>query len=36
VFLAAALVAFLIALFTMSFQTMRAAMSNPIKSLRTE
>jgi putative ABC transport system permease protein len=36
VFLVAAVVALLIALFTMSFQTMRAALANPIKNLRTE
>jgi putative ABC transport system permease protein len=36
VFLVAAVVALVIALFTMSFQTMRAALANPIKNLRTE
>ena len=36
VFIAAALIAFLIALLTISFQSIRAAMANPVKSLRTE
>jgi putative ABC transport system permease protein len=36
VFLAAALVSLLIAMLTISFQTIRAAISNPIKSLRSE
>jgi putative ABC transport system permease protein len=36
VFVAAALLALLIALFTISFQAVKAAIANPIKSLRTE
>ena len=36
VFVVAALVALLIALFTVSFQAIKAAMANPVKSLRTE
>lgn len=36
IFLAAALLAILIALVTVSFQAIRAALSNPVKSLRTE
>ncbi len=36
VFLAAGILATLIALFTISFQAIRAAIANPVKSLRTE
>ena len=36
VFAAAAVLALVIALFTVSFQALKAAMSNPVKSLRTE
>ncbi|PWT78261.1 MAG: acetylornithine deacetylase [Bacteroidetes bacterium] len=36
VFLAAGIIAILIALMTISFQSMKAAMANPVKSLRTE
>lgn len=36
IFIAAALLAILIALLTVSFQAIRAALSNPVKSLRTE
>ena len=36
VFMVAALLAFLIALLTVSFQAIRAAIANPVKSLRTE
>jgi predicted permease len=36
VFIAAALLAIFIALFTISFQAIKAALSNPVKSLRTE
>jgi putative ABC transport system permease protein len=36
VFMVAALLAFLIALLTVSFQAIRAAVANPVKSLRTE
>ena len=36
IFLLAALLAFLIALFTVSFQALKAAMTNPVKSLRSE
>ena len=36
IFIVAAIVAGLIALFTISFQAIKAAMSNPVKSLRTE
>ena len=36
IFAAAGLAAFLIALFTVSFQSAKAAFSNPVKSLRTE
>lgn len=36
VFLAAGLLAILVAVFTISFQTIRAALMNPVKSLRTE
>ena len=36
VFLVAGLIALLIALFTVSFQAIKAAISNPVKSLRTE
>ncbi|MEO6453761.1 MAG: ABC transporter permease [Ginsengibacter sp.] len=36
IFLLAGLLAVLIALFTISFQSIKAAMSNPVKSLRTE
>jgi len=36
VFIATGLVSLLIALFTVSFQAIRAAVSNPVKSLRTE
>jgi putative ABC transport system permease protein len=36
VFVVAAVVALLIALVTISFQAIRAAVSNPVKSLRTE
>jgi len=36
VFLIAGLVAIVIALFTISFQSIRAALANPTKSLRTE
>jgi putative ABC transport system permease protein len=35
-FAAAGLIAALIALATISFQTIRAALANPVKSLRTE
>jgi putative ABC transport system permease protein len=36
VFLLAAIVALLIAILTMSFQAIKAAVANPVKSLRTE
>jgi len=36
IFVAAGLAALLIALLTVSFQAIRAAISNPVKSLRTE
>ncbi len=36
IFLAAGLVAVVIALFTVSFQAIKAAIANPVKSLRTE
>ncbi len=36
IFLAAGLIALLIAIFTVSFQAIKAAMANPVKSLRTE
>ncbi|MEO6722247.1 MAG: FtsX-like permease family protein, partial [Ferruginibacter sp.] len=36
IFLAAGTIAILIALFTISFQAVRAAIANPVKSLRTE
>jgi putative ABC transport system permease protein len=36
VFLLAAVAALLIALFTVSFQAIRAALANPVQSLRTE
>ncbi|MGC4101688.1 ABC transporter permease [Ferruginibacter sp.] len=36
VFIAAAVIALLIALFTVSFQAIKAALANPVKSLRTE
>jgi putative ABC transport system permease protein len=36
VFIAAGIIAVLIALTTVSFQAMKAALSNPVKSLRTE
>jgi putative ABC transport system permease protein len=36
VFLVAALIALLIALITISFQAIKAAIANPVKSLRTE
>lgn len=36
VFVVAAIIALLIALFTVSFQAIKAAMANPVKSLRTE
>jgi len=36
VFLVSGLVAVLIALFTISFQSVKAALANPVKSLRTE
>lgn len=36
VFLMAAMIAILITLFTVSFQTVRAALANPVKNLRTE
>jgi putative ABC transport system permease protein len=36
VFVVAGIVALLIALFTISFQAVRAAMSNPVKSLKAE
>jgi putative ABC transport system permease protein len=36
VFVVAALSATLVALFTISFQAIRAAVANPVKSLRTE
>jgi putative ABC transport system permease protein len=36
IFLAAGIIAALIALFTISFQAIRAAIANPVKSLRTE
>jgi putative ABC transport system permease protein len=36
VFVAAAGIAILIALFTVSFQAIKAAIANPVKSLRTE
>lgn len=36
IFLAAGVIAILIALFTISFQAIRAALANPVKSLRTE
>lgn len=36
IFLLAALIAFLIALFTVSFQSVRAALTNPVRSLRAE
>jgi putative ABC transport system permease protein len=36
VFVASGLLAVVIALATISFQTLRAALANPVKSLRTE
>ena len=36
IFIVAAALAIVIALFTISFQAIRAALSNPVKSLRTE
>jgi putative ABC transport system permease protein len=36
IFIISGLIAILIALFTISFQAIRAAVSNPVKSLRTE
>jgi len=36
IFIAAGLLAILIALLTVSFQAIKAALSNPVKSLRTE
>jgi len=36
IFLAAGLLAIIIALFTVSFQAIKAALANPVKSLRTE
>jgi len=36
IFLIAGLLAFFIALFTVSFQAIKAALANPVKSLRTE
>ena len=36
IFIAAGVVALLIALFTISFQAIKAAVANPVKSLRTE
>jgi ABC-type lipoprotein release transport system permease subunit len=36
VFVAAAVLAILIALITISFQAVKAALTNPVKSLRTE
>jgi ABC-type antimicrobial peptide transport system permease subunit len=36
IFLAAGISAILIALFTISFQSIKAAIANPVKSLRTE
>jgi hypothetical protein len=36
IFVAAALVSLLVALLTISFQTIKAAVANPAKSLRTE
>jgi ABC-type antimicrobial peptide transport system permease subunit len=36
IFLAAGIVAILIALITVSFQAIKAAVANPVKSLRTE
>jgi putative ABC transport system permease protein len=36
IFLAAGAIALLIALFTISFQAIKAAIANPVKSLRTE
>jgi putative ABC transport system permease protein len=36
IFLVAGLLALLIALFTVSFQAIKAALANPVKSLRTE
>jgi ABC-type antimicrobial peptide transport system permease subunit len=36
IFLIAGILATLIALFTISFQAIRAAIANPVKSLRTE
>jgi putative ABC transport system permease protein len=35
-FMAAALMSFVIALITVSFQAIKAAIANPVKSLRTE
>jgi len=36
IFIISGIIAILIALFTISFQAIRAAISNPVKSLRTE
>jgi len=36
VFIIAAIITLLIALFTVSFQAIKAAIANPVKSLRTE
>jgi len=36
IFIAAGLLAILIAIFTISYQSVRAAMTTPVKSLRTE
>jgi len=36
VFMAAGILALFIALFTISFQSVKAAIANPVKSLRTE
>jgi putative ABC transport system permease protein len=36
VFVVAGILAFFIALFTVSFQAIKAALTNPVKSLRTE
>jgi len=36
IFLAAAIISILIAIITISFQAIKAALANPVKSLRTE
>ena len=36
IFIASGLIAFLVAIFTMSYQSIKAARANPVESLRTE